>query len=93
MESRHLLNLSSKNALDYISEKCNLKNFPGGACVRNALEKCAVRSPDERYRAHTATKYCISRQPLSQNPPFAPVIYGKIKRLKKHFVQEESNPA
>ena len=49
MESRHLLNLSVQNALDYISDNFNLKNFPGGACARNALEKCAVRSPDGRY--------------------------------------------
>ena len=90
MESRHLLNLSSKNALDYISEKCYLKNFPGGACARNALEKCAVRSPDERYRAHTATKYCISRQPLSQNPPSAPVIYGKLKDLKNTLYRKKA---
>ena len=60
MESRHLLNLSVQNALDCISENFNLKNFPGGACARNSLEKCAVRSPDGRYRAHIATLYYIS---------------------------------
>ena len=36
-------------------------------------EKCAVRSPYKRYRAHIATVYYISRPPLSQNPPSAPV--------------------
>ena len=46
MESRHLLNLSVQNALDHIAENFNLKNFLGGACARNSLEKCAVRSPD-----------------------------------------------
>ena len=72
MESRHLLNLSVQNALDCISENFNLKHFPEGACSRNFLEKCAVRSPDGRYRAHVATVYYISRLPLSQNPPPAP---------------------
>ena len=42
MESRHLPNLSVQNALDCISENFNLKNFPGGACPRNSLEKCAA---------------------------------------------------
>ena len=60
MESRHLLNLSVQNALEHIAENFNLKNFPGGACARNSLEKCAVRSPDGRYRAHIATLYYIS---------------------------------
>ena len=60
MESRHLLNLSVQNALDHIAENFNLKNFLGGACARNSLEKCAVRSPDGRYRAHIATLYYIS---------------------------------
>ena len=45
MESTYLLNLSVQNALDFISENFNLKNFLGGACARNSLEKCAVRSP------------------------------------------------
>ena len=74
MESRHLLNLSVQNALGYISDNFNLKNFPGGACDRNSLEKCAVRSPDGRYRAHIATLYYISSPPLplSQNPLSAP---------------------
>ena len=61
MESRHLLNLSVQNALDCISENFNLKNFPGEACARNSLGKCAVRSPDGRYRAHIPTVYYISR--------------------------------
>ena len=71
MESRHLLNLSVQNALDCISEKVKLKNFPAGACARNPLEKFAVRSPDGGYRAHIATVYYISRLPLPQNPPSA----------------------
>ena len=57
MESRHLLNLSVKNALDCISENFNLKTVLGEACARNSLEKCAVRSPDGRYLAHIATVY------------------------------------
>ena len=72
MESRHLLNLSIQNALDCTSENFNLKNFPGGACARNSLEKCAVHSSDGHYHAHIATVYCISRPPLSQNPPSIP---------------------
>ena len=60
MESRHLLNLSVQNALDCISQNFNLKNFPGGACARDSLEKCAVCSPDGRYLAYIATVYnCI----------------------------------
>ena len=73
MESRHLLNLSVRNALDCISQNFNLQNFPGGACAQDSLEKYAVRSPDGRYLAHIATVYNISRPPLSQNPPSAPV--------------------
>ena len=61
MESRHLRNLSVQNALDCISEKLNLKNFPGRACTQNSLEKCAVRSPDGRYRAHIATVCQVGR--------------------------------
>ena len=57
MESSDLLNLSVQNALDCISENFNLKNIPGGACAQNSLEKCAVRSPDDRYRVHIATVY------------------------------------
>ena len=60
MESRHLLNLSVQNALDHTAENFNLKNFLGGACARNSLEKCTVRNPDGRYRAHIATLYYIS---------------------------------
>ena len=63
MESRHLLNLSVQNALDCISEKFNLKNFSGGACARNSLEKCVLRCPYVCY---------ISRTPLSQNARSAP---------------------
>ena len=74
MKSRHLLNLSDQNALDCLSENFNLKNFPGGACSRNSLEKCATRSSDGRYRVHIATVYYISRSPLSQNPPVAPYL-------------------
>ena len=53
--------------------RLHLRYVPGGACTRNVLEKCAVRSPDGRYRAHIATVYHISKPPLSQNPPSAPV--------------------
>ena len=72
-ESRHLLNLSIYNALDCIPENFSLKNFPGGACIRNSPEKCAIHSPHGRYCAHIATVYYISRLPLSQNPLSAPV--------------------
>ena len=27
-------------------ENFNLKNFTGGACARNSLEKCVLRNPD-----------------------------------------------
>ena len=74
MEYRHLLILSVQNALDCIAENFNLKNFPGGACTRNSLEKWAVRSPHGRYRAHIPTIYYISRLPLSQNPLPAPAV-------------------
>ena len=73
MESRHLLNLSVQNALDFISMDFNVKIFPGGACTRNYLEQCVVRCPDGRYRAHIATVYYISRPPLSQDHPSTPV--------------------
>ena len=73
MESRHLLNLSVQKTLDRISENCNLKG--GGACARKSLKKCAVRSPDGRYRAHIATVYHICRPPLLQNHQSAPVQY------------------
>ena len=59
-----LRNLSVQNALDCISENFNLKNFLGGACTRNSLENCTIRSPD------IATVY--SRPPLSQNPLSTP---------------------
>ena len=61
VESRYLLNLSVQDALDCISENLNIKNFPGGACARNFLQKCAVRSSHGRYRARIATVYYISR--------------------------------
>ena len=82
MESRHLLNSSVQNALDCISENFNLKNFPGGACARNSVEKCAVRSPDGRCGAHIATLCYISRPPLSQNPPSAPDPKEKFVTLR-----------
>ena len=72
MVSRHLLNLRVQNALDYISDNFNLKNFRGLACARNSLEKCVVRSPDGRYRPH------IIRPPLSQNPTPAPVVVVRL---------------
>ena len=80
MESRGLLNLSVQDALDCISENFNIKNFSGGACARNFLKKCAVRSSDGRYHAHIATVYYISRPPLSPNPPSAPDV-----RSQKRF--------
>ena len=55
-----MLNLSVQKALDCISENFNLKTFPGGACARISLEKCAVRNPDRRYRAQIVTVYFIS---------------------------------
>ena len=87
MEYKHLLNLSVENALDSISEIFN-------ACAQNSLETCTVRSPDGRYRAHIATVFCISRSPLSRNPPSAPAISlskfflsaGHYQQaLKEHF--------
>ena len=41
-----------QNLLDCTSENFDLENFPGGACARNSIEKCAARSPHERFRAH-----------------------------------------
>ena len=80
MESRHLLNSRVQNALEYISDNFNLKNFRGLACARNSLEKCVVRSPDGRCRPH------IIRPPLSQNPPSAPVVVVRLvpSRLSFH---------
>ena len=80
MVSRHLLNLRVQNALEYISDNFNLKNFRGLACARNSLEKCVVCSPDERYRPH------IIRPPLSQNLPSAPVVVVRLvpSRLSFH---------
>ena len=69
-----MLNLSVQDVLDYISENFNIKNFPGGACARDFLQKCAVRSSHGRYRAHIATVYYISRPSLSPNPPSAPDV-------------------
>ena len=52
-----------------------LQSLSGVACARNSPEKGAVRSPDERYRAHIATVYYISRPgPLSQDSPSAPEL-------------------
>ena len=61
--SKHVLNLSVQNALDCLSKNFNLKNFTGGTCARDSLEKCVLRNPDVYY---------ISRTPLSQNAPSAP---------------------
>ena len=72
LESRHLLNLRVQNALDCISDNFNFKNFPGGACPLIPLECRAVSGPDVGYRT-PMTLYYISRPPLSQNPPSAPV--------------------
>ena len=54
-----MLNLSVQNALGCISEKFNLKNFSGGACSRNSLAKCAIRSPDGRYITPILPPYYI----------------------------------
>ena len=80
MEYRHLLNVSVQNTIDYISE--NFKNFSWGACTRNSLEKCAVRSSDGCQRAHIATAY-IFRPPLSQNLPSAPDKDGHSSQKKR----------
>ena len=80
MESRNLLNLSVQNALNCISERFNLKNFPGGACARNSLVKCAVRSPYGRYHAHTT--YYVSRPPPSQSPPSASASLHQCSLLR-----------
>ena len=64
MESRHLLNLSVQNELDCIRQRTSIsKIFPEEHVPRNSLEKCAVRSPDGRYRAHIPL-YTISLGPL-----------------------------
>ena len=71
MESRHLLNLSVQNALDFIPESLKLKLFP---------EEHAPGSPQKSAPfavllgaiAHIATVYYIPRLRLSQNPPSAP---------------------
>ena len=89
IESRHLPNLSVQNVLKRISENSNLKNFPGGACARNSLEKCAVRGPDGRYRAHIATVYYISRPLLPQNPPPTPGLCASVESI----VPKKSSPA
>ena len=61
----------------HLRDRFNLKDFPGGACARNSLQKRAVRSSDGHYLAHIASVYYISRPPLSQNPPSAPVKPGR----------------
>ena len=62
----YMFNMGSRHLLNCISENFNLENFSGGACARNSLEKCAVSSV-----------YCISRSPISQNPP--PPLYRDFK--------------
>ena len=56
----HLLDLSVQNALDYISESFNFKNFSGGECPRTPLESRALGAPDGRYRVHIATILYLS---------------------------------
>ena len=41
----YIFNLESSRLLNLSVQNFNLKNFLGGACARNSLEKCAVRSP------------------------------------------------
>ena len=79
-----------QNGPDCISENFNLKNFPGGACARNSPEKCAIRSPDERFRAHITTADYISRPPLPQNPLSAPV-YVAIAFFQYHSPPQRSS--
>ena len=62
MESRHFLSKRPECTRLHL-RNFNLKNVTGGACARNSLEKCVLRSPDVYY---------ISRTPLSQNVPSAP---------------------
>ena len=84
MESRHLLNLSVQNALDFISMDFNVKHFPGGVCARNSLEQCVVRCPYGRYRAHIATVYYISRPPSITRSSVHPCkLYLKPSLLQK----------
>ena len=80
----YMFNMGSRHLLNCISENFNLENFSGGACARNSLEKCAVSSPDGRYRVHIATVYCISRPPISQNPP--PSLYRDFKNSFDNLV-------
>ena len=92
MESRYFLHLSVQKALDFISKNFNLKNcFQGGAWTRTSLEKCVARSSDRRCRAHNAIVYYISRPPLSQNPPSAPVIIP-CSNWQECFFLEVKNP-
>ena len=70
----YMFNIGSRHLLNCISENFNLENFSGGACARNSLEKCAVRSPDGRYRVHIATVYCISRAPYITKSSLRPSI-------------------
>ena len=77
-----------QNGPDCISENFNLKNFPGGACARNSPEKCAIRSPDERFRAHITTADYVSRPPRPQNPLSAPV-YVAIAFFQYQFSAPE----
>ena len=66
-ESKHLLNLSVQNALDCISEDFNVKHFPGRACTRISPEKCALRNPDGRYRAHIVGRHLIPSTKLTSS--------------------------
>jgi len=47
--------------------------FPGGACARNSLEKCATRSPNGRYRV-LLPLYTISLGPLYHKLLRSPLI-------------------
>ena len=77
MESGHSLNLSVQNALDCISENFNLKNFPGGACARNSIKKCAVCS------AMGAIAPILPLYTTSLGP-----LYRKILRPPVHILQK-----
>ena len=83
IESRHLLNSSVQNALDCISEKFSLKNFPGGACALNSLEKGAVRSPYGCYPSFSPSSLSPTLPPPPPLPLLPPVT--QARRYRSHI--------
>ena len=75
-ETGHLLNLRVQNELDYISEKFNLKNFSGGACARNSLEKCATILP--LYTISLGALYHKILRPPLKNADF---VFAFVRQL------------